>query len=324
MRKLLLVAMSLLMLQQALAFDLIMPNQIVSGEPFEFTIVMDDPRLQKLVHTIIVRCHGQCPIIRRKSDKHIHWEYNYSGEKEVVFEGVGFWREYEDTTEGEFTITLLADIEKQREMFADMTTYMEDVAFIRRGISVLPVSFSADLPEYDCDWKLENFDTVTFPPDFRCFGKGDYYSEFKFMGGMAGRGTCTNEDPEYMACNVGFPRSLYENPEEDMEVGQEDFGTGGEGYYYYKKSQSVAYYDSDGNKVYNLEPFLRYAVLDGMVIHSGDIRKQVMIKTDDPDAEFEDIKQEMFSMIRSFKWVGKGGGQGHEITKKINLPVQAL
>ena len=300
-----------------------MPDNVASGEAFKVVLVIDDPQLRELAHTIVVRTEGKGDItLRRPGDEYEPFEMAYSGEGKIVFDAVMFSGMRPEDEECALSFQFLGDTAELMEKYPDLNTYDANLGKVSKKIMASPVSFSAELPEApDGRFEFEHWDKVSFTPVFRYYDmSNDYYAELRNYRGDIGRSICYVPEQNALIAS-SIPKDYLYNPPEDTKVYKYDYGTFGaegssEGYYMVTITKDLAWEDFDsatGEKfnVYDLRVSYTYEILvNDFQYYSGTIFKTVRAEESEVDDRVKEAVEEFHKIVLSQKYtpLSMGGG----------------
>lgn len=300
-----------------------MPDNVASGETFKVVLVIDDPQLRELAHTVVVRTEGKGDItLRRPGDEYEPFEMAYSGEEKIVFDAVMFSGMRPEDEECTLSFEFLGDTAEIREKYPDLNTYDANLGKVSKKIKASPVSFSAELPEVpDGRFEFEHWDKVSFTPVFRYYDmSNDFYAELRHYRGDMGRSICYVPEQNALIAS-SIPKDYLYNPPEDIKVSKYDYGNFGaegssEGYYMVSITKDLAWEDFDSAtgerfNVYDLTVSYTYEILvNDFQYYSGTIFKIVRAEEAEVDDKVKDAVGEFHKIVLSQKYtpISMGGG----------------
>jgi len=300
-----------------------MPDNVVSGEAFKVVLVIEDPQLRELAHTVVVRTEGKGDItLRRSGDEYEPFEMVYSGEEKVVFDAVMFSGMRPEDEECTLSFQFLGDTAEMKEKYPDLNIYDANLGKVSKKIKASPVSFSAELPETpDGRFEFENWDKVSFTPVFRYYDmSNDFYAELRNYRGDMGRSICYVPEQNALIARY-IPKDYLYNPPEDTKVYKYDYGTFGaegssEGYYMVTITKDLAWEDFDSAtgerfNVYDLRVSYQYEVLvNNFQYYSGTIFKTVRTEEAAVDDRVKETVEEFHKIVLSQKYTPLSMGSG--------------
>jgi hypothetical protein len=300
-----------------------MPDNVASGEAFKVVLVIDDPQIRELAHTIMVRTEGTGDItLRGPGDEYELFEREYSGEERIVFDAVMFSGMRDGDEECTLIFQFLGDVNEMRGKYPDLNTYDANLGKVLKKIRASPVSFSAELPETpEGRFEFEHWDKVSFFPVFRYYDmSNDFYAELRNYRGDTGRSICYIPEQNALIAR-SIPEDYLYNPPEGTQVYKYDYGTFGaegssEGYYMVTITKDLAWEDFDsatGKKfnVYDLRVSYQYEILvNNFQYYSGTIFKTVRAEESEVDGKVKDAVEEFHKIVLSQKYTPISMGSG--------------
>lgn len=300
-----------------------MPDNVVSGEAFKVVLVIEDPQLRELAHTVVVRTEGKGDIaLRRPGDEYEPFEMAYSGEEKIVFDAVMFSGMRPEDEECTLSFQFLGDTAEMKEKYPDLNIYDANLGKVSKKIQTSPVSFSVELPETpDGRFEFEHWDKVSFTPVFRYYDmSNDFYAELRNYRGDMGRSICYVPEQNALIARY-IPKDYLYNPPEDTKVYKYDYGTFGaegnsEGYYMVTITKDLAWEDFDsvtGERfnVYDLRVSYQYEVLvNDFQYYSGTIFKTVRTEEAEVDDRVKETVEEFHKIVLSQEYTPLSMGSG--------------
>ncbi|NTV24107.1 MAG: hypothetical protein HGA85_07110 [Nanoarchaeota archaeon] len=309
------------------------PEKVTGGDIFQVKVIIDEPLIWELCKKVEISCEGNCPVMMLRGQKET-WtlaEFNYSGEKELVFDATMFARDWEND-DGKMIFRFMGDIDDMSAKYPGLQQYDQILAVVEKKIAVSKVDFSMELPNAPSgEFIKDNWKDVQIAPGFSFQNKGaDSSTAIGVYRGDMGRGVCFGPSTdEYLLCSY-FTKSQKDNPEPDFVMSEHDYGTMGlsgpsKGYNYIRaiKGEPQDDYDKEGNKikVAGYEIIYIYEAKVGIVYFGGNFRKSGTVPAGEVDSYVSKSIQEMHTMVSSQRFINTGyAGEGGPSIYKPNLP----
>ncbi|MDW7731144.1 MAG: hypothetical protein SCH66_01805 [Methanolobus sp.] len=312
-----------------------MPDNVVSGEMFKVTLVIDDPLVRELTRTIDVTTKGGRLQLKRPGDMHSPSSIEYAGEEEIVFDAVMFSGFREGDVESSLSFRFMGDIEEMLNKYPEWGTYHEDMVKVSKTVYASPVSFSVETPDFPdtgtSRFETDYWDKVTSTPVFR-YVDSDYYATTKLYRGSFSRETSYQTLDGYLIGRY-FSKEYLTNPPENTTVSGYSYGSFGQkgsstGYYRigWSPDQKVKHKDWDTNEtyyVYDISINYYYAVLiNDFVMYHGDIIKKMRVKDSEIEDAVRETEEECHEIVLSQKYTPlETGSATYPSVLETNLPL---
>jgi hypothetical protein len=156
-----LIIISLILVSFVSAKDLVWieaPDSIETHKPVELTLHIEDPLIHKYAKNIYIRANGGGVQWIPDGGKEMHYDTEYKGQEEITFIVWGIYDDYYEDNTLNFTVAFYSDEETLRDDFDPTETYQNHyiVSIVTKLIEVLPLTISADFPDYQDCLKEEN------------------------------------------------------------------------------------------------------------------------------------------------------------------------